>query len=253
MTTTVWTKFRTQLNSLMNDLNLTKTRYVRCINPNTKKIPGLFDLKYSLTQLQHAGLVSAIAMSRASFPNRMEFQDVLDRYWFLADFDSLKFMNLTHSDRNSLGKKKSLWKMISFDKRNDMTILQKVEELLGHLLKYSDLNGNNDSSTKKFVCGKTMVYFRSGVLEYLESERLKAYDRCATVIQCMIRKNSARVTFEELARQPPPTQLRARGNSLSAMLEREQNVFLFPFLFSFSFTLPLLLSVLLFSFLLSPS
>merc|ERR1712157_592025 len=74
---TVWTKFKTQLTNMLDEINTSKSRYVRCINPNKFKLPGAFDLKHCVRQLRSSGLVSAITVSRSSFPNRLTYSTIL--------------------------------------------------------------------------------------------------------------------------------------------------------------------------------
>lgn len=49
-----------------------------------------------------------------------------------------------------------------------------------------------------YACGKTVAYFRSGALEFLEALRLSGFDKSATVIQCFIRKQKALSTYRSL-------------------------------------------------------
>ena len=77
---TVWTKFKKQLTDMLNEINESKSRYVRCINPNTSKLPGVFDSTHCMRQLRTSGLVSAITLSRSSFPNRLPYESILERF-----------------------------------------------------------------------------------------------------------------------------------------------------------------------------
>ena len=54
---TVWTKFKTQLNELMETLSRTHTRYIRCIKPNSMKRPLTMQHKLTLEQLRCVGVV----------------------------------------------------------------------------------------------------------------------------------------------------------------------------------------------------
>merc|ERR1711862_106860 len=42
---------------------------------------------------------------------------------------------------------------------------------------------NNDNDDNYYVLGKTLVYFRPGILEYLETELLAIFDKCVIKIQ----------------------------------------------------------------------
>jgi myosin V len=64
---TVWTKYKNQLSSLMKDLRKTRTRYIRCIKPNVVKAPLLMEHKTVVDQLQCAGVVAGITITRSTF------------------------------------------------------------------------------------------------------------------------------------------------------------------------------------------
>eukprot|EP00978_Attheya_sp_CCMP212_P038752 scaffold195200_cov37-Attheya_sp.AAC.1 len=61
-----------------------------------------------------------------------------------------------------------------------------------------------------FICGKTRVYFRSGVLEFLEAKRLMAFDQMATKIQCFVRCRSALQTHDVLWNEREETRVLER-------------------------------------------
>ena len=81
---TVWSKFRTQLSDLMTDLAKTNTRYIRCIKPNTQKLPHLVDNESTIEQLRCAGVVAAVTISRAAFPNRLHIEEVEAKFTCLG-------------------------------------------------------------------------------------------------------------------------------------------------------------------------
>ena len=66
----VASKFRTQLTSLMSIIEQSRTRYIRCVKPNKLMKPRTIDHTHTVSQLESAGLVTAIVISRESFPNR---------------------------------------------------------------------------------------------------------------------------------------------------------------------------------------
>lgn len=152
----VWSKFKTQLNSLMKNLNETQSRYIRCIKPNTKKQPLLMQHMTTVEQLRCAGVVAAVTISRSAFPNRLDHRACLERFKVLI-------------------KKK---------KKKDITeAKEEVTKLMTRALKY--FPSKDDQAP--FVVGKTRIYFRAGVLEYLENERMKGWDQWAIDIQRVTR------------------------------------------------------------------
>mmetsp|Transcript_19831 Transcript_19831/g.35998 ORF Transcript_19831/g.35998 Transcript_19831/m.35998 type:complete len:543 (-) Transcript_19831:230-1858(-) len=217
---TVWTKFRTQLNALMTDLSSTRAWYVRCINPNMDKAAGVMDLKYTVTQLRYAGIVDAVTIARATFPNRLEFSQVMKRFRFLASHDFLKARKIHLVDERSEASRVSLVLDQLLQKVGaDLASREKqsVNVLLDHLLKSQEvLDGENAQVIMPFVCGETKVFFRTGALEYLESQRLLAYDRCATLIQSRFRRNIAVEQFS-LVRLNPPTRSLNQEDSFPIM------------------------------------
>merc|ERR1719162_1274505 len=67
---TVSMMFRQQLDQLVEDLNKTNPRYIRCIKPNANKTPGEFDSLDVLRQLRCAGMLECIRIRRAGYAVR---------------------------------------------------------------------------------------------------------------------------------------------------------------------------------------
>ena len=81
---TVATKFKRQLASLMEAVGQTQVQYVRCVKPNSSKSQHGFDLPMVTEQLRCAGVLEAIRISRAAYPNRLLHAEVLSRFGRLA-------------------------------------------------------------------------------------------------------------------------------------------------------------------------
>lgn len=62
MATTVVSRFSSQLNDLMKELEQTSTNYVRCIKPTPKQTSGIFDASYVLDQLRNSGTNEALEL-----------------------------------------------------------------------------------------------------------------------------------------------------------------------------------------------
>eukprot|EP00522_Entomoneis_paludosa_P018802 CAMPEP_0172440310 /NCGR_PEP_ID=MMETSP1065-20121228/970_1 /TAXON_ID=265537 /ORGANISM="Amphiprora paludosa, Strain CCMP125" /LENGTH=1156 /DNA_ID=CAMNT_0013189097 /DNA_START=168 /DNA_END=3638 /DNA_ORIENTATION=- len=165
---TVWTKFRTQLNSLMKMLNETQSRYVRCVKPNGLKKPLVMQHMMTVEQLRCAGVVAAVTISRSAFPNRLDHRSCLERFKMLVKKKGKKTEDYSDAKEG-------------------------VVALLSKALKPMAKDG-----VQAFVVGKTRVYFRLGALEFLENERMKGWDKWALDIQRVTRgwlvrrKNSGR-------------------------------------------------------------
>lgn len=184
---TVWTKFKSQLGELMANIGETRSRYIRCIKPNTMKEPKLMQHQSSVEQLRCAGVVAAVTISRSAFPNRLDHEHVLN-----------KFMCLEKSFvRKSSGK-------------GDLELLKlDAEGVLTRALKRQEVK-NNDTITKGFVCGKTRTYFRTGSLEYLENKRLYAFGDLAQDIQRVVRGFVKRAQYLRVRNSAIAVQSQAR-------------------------------------------
>uniref|UniRef100_A0A7S4T5L7 Myosin motor domain-containing protein n=1 Tax=Alexandrium monilatum TaxID=311494 RepID=A0A7S4T5L7_9DINO len=68
---TVSSEFRGQLQNLMERIRATEPHFVRCIKPNPQSVPGKFDRRSVVQQLQYQGVLQAIEVSRAGFPMRL--------------------------------------------------------------------------------------------------------------------------------------------------------------------------------------
>jgi len=165
---TVATKFKTQLTTLMQNIGETRTRYIRCIKPNQQKLPRKMEHKSTISQLRCAGVVAAVTISRSAFPNRLEHQATIDRFSCLSPVGA------------------------GFASHNPKV---EVDILLSNCLKPLEVSKGDGSVQKAFVCGNTRVYFRAGSLEYLETQRLTALGEKATKLQSKVRSYFLRQRF----------------------------------------------------------
>ncbi|XP_027929461.1 myosin-2-like isoform X2 [Vigna unguiculata] len=79
----VGTKFKGQLFKLMHQLESTTPHFIRCIKPNTKQLPGMYEQDLVLQQLKCCGVLEVVRISRAGYPTRMTHQEFAKRYGFL--------------------------------------------------------------------------------------------------------------------------------------------------------------------------
>mmetsp|Transcript_102334 Transcript_102334/g.153344 ORF Transcript_102334/g.153344 Transcript_102334/m.153344 type:complete len:1158 (+) Transcript_102334:210-3683(+) len=181
---TVMTQFKTQLTNLMKGLNETKSRYVRCVKPNTKKRKLVMEHITTMEQLRCAGVVAAVLISRSAYPSKLPKDDVLSKYGMLNE-----------------GKPKGGYPDVTTE----------IEDLLTKMLKHLEYQAKDGSTKKGFAMGKTRVYFRSGCLEFLESERNKIWDKwavkCQKVVRSfLVRRMIMRMKYEKFAGAVLPIQ-----------------------------------------------
>ncbi|KAG2637687.1 hypothetical protein PVAP13_2NG533600 [Panicum virgatum] len=79
----VVTKFKVQLFKLMQQLESTTPHFIRCIQPNGKQRPRLFEHDLFLHQLKCCGVLEVVRISRTGYPTRMTHQQFAERYGFL--------------------------------------------------------------------------------------------------------------------------------------------------------------------------
>lgn len=142
-------KFKVQLNELMNTLDRTDPQFIRCIKPNQEKVGGVFTSTLVLEQLRYAGLLEVCRIRKIGYPIRKDFKQFLYRYGCLVDDESPK--------------------------------LSSVQELCSYLLKLELLSKND------FQVGKTKVFLRGNQVDSLEARRESALKKYALTIQRVTR------------------------------------------------------------------
>merc|ERR1712002_1176071 len=81
---TVSSYFKGQLDDLMTTLYKTEPHFIRCVVPNTHKIPGGVEPGLIMHQYQCNGVLAGIAICMRGFPNRLPYADFKKRYSILA-------------------------------------------------------------------------------------------------------------------------------------------------------------------------
>ncbi|CEG46908.1 myosinlike protein [Plasmopara halstedii] len=172
MQETVSYKFKAQLSLLMSDISSTDVHYIRCIKPNSRKSPNIYEIDAVVNQLRCAGVVEAIRITRTAFPNKMAHEKFLRRFVMMK---SKKDIATT---------------------KESTTVFEACEQLVEELIsKNLDLwaqQGSELVTRPNFVVGKSLVYFGKNVLEFLEQRRtIFMHDR-AVLIQHAARRWVAR-------------------------------------------------------------
>ncbi len=76
----VGSKFKSQLEELMEKLRSTGTSFIRCIKPNVKMVAHSFEGGSILSQLQCAGMTSVLELMQQGFPSRTSFAELYQMY-----------------------------------------------------------------------------------------------------------------------------------------------------------------------------
>ncbi|KAL0966723.1 hypothetical protein UPYG_G00299320 [Umbra pygmaea] len=156
---TVSSQFKNSLHSLMATLSTSNPFFVRCIKPNTQKMPEQFDQTVVLNQLRYSGMLETVRIRRTGYPIRRPFQDFCSRYKVL--------MRGVSAPGDARG-------------------------LCVQLLNIYD------SSSAEWQLGKTKVFLRESLEHRLEKQREMEVLKAAMVIQAHIMGYMARKQYRRL-------------------------------------------------------
>lgn len=96
---TISAKFRTNLRSLIVELESTSTQFLRCIKPNQNKSPVEFDAALVYSQLCYSGVIGVVAIRKCSFPLRQSWAHIHDRLMTLKLYKGVSEISLS-GERN---------------------------------------------------------------------------------------------------------------------------------------------------------
>ncbi|KAL2866333.1 type V myosin [Aspergillus lucknowensis] len=145
--------FKSSLIELMGTINSTDVHYIRCIKPNEAKEAWKIEGPMVLNQLRACGVLETVRISTAGYPTRWTYEEFAVRYYMLC-----------HS---------SQW--TSEIKDMCHAILQKA------------LGNATQKKHDKYQLGLTKIFFRAGMLAFLENLRTSRLNECATMIQKNLR------------------------------------------------------------------
>ncbi|XP_010278385.1 PREDICTED: myosin-2 isoform X1 [Nelumbo nucifera] len=186
----VGTKFKGQLFKLMQQLESTTSHFIRCIKPNRKKLPGVYEKDMVLQQLRCCGVLEVVRISRFGYPIRMTHQQFATRYGFLL------LENVVSQDPLSIS----------------VSILQQFNIL-----------------PDMYQVGYTKLFFRTGHTGVLEDARNRLLQGIV-IVQKLFRGCQARRYFRELNRGISTMQSFVRGENArkeyQVLVKRQKAVFL---------------------------
>merc|ERR1712223_1036590 len=160
---TVSSFYNTQLDDLMKTLYATDPAFIRCVVPNTHKIPGGVEPGLVMHQYHCNGVLAGIAICRAGFPNKVLYPEFKSRYNILAAAAVAK----AKKDKDAAGAV--------------MTVIKLDPE--------------------KFRLGHTKVFFRAGILGYMEEVREDRIGSVLSWLQAQARGKASRLCFKKLQDQ----------------------------------------------------
>ncbi|KAL0330634.1 UNVERIFIED_CONTAM: protein OPAQUE1, partial [Sesamum angustifolium] len=98
----VASRFKQQLQALMETLSSTEPHYIRCVKPNSLNRPQRFENQSILHQLRCGGVLEAVRISLAGYPTRKTYHEFVDRFGIIA----LDIMDGSFNSSLQLGKTK---------------------------------------------------------------------------------------------------------------------------------------------------
>ncbi|KAH8915535.1 hypothetical protein BT69DRAFT_1229861 [Atractiella rhizophila] len=136
--------FKGSLISLMDTIELTNVHYIRCIKPNEAKRQWEFEPQMVLGQLRACGVLETIRISCAGYPTRWTFDEFAERYYMLVN--------------------SKYWG-------------PEIRNLCSEVLK------NAITDVDKYQVGLTKIFFRAGMLAFLENRRSDRLNYLVTLMQ----------------------------------------------------------------------
>eukprot|EP00435_Cladocopium_sp_Y103_P027520 s161_g6.t2 len=149
-------KFRLSLRQLIGKIDVSDPHFVRCIKPNTEKVPNKFNSPLVLEQLLFSGILEAVQIRQKGFASRASFDDFLKRYSCIASVDT-KTMGAT--------------------------------DLVKHFMEKLKLDAGG------MQVGKTKVFLKASVLDRLEAALAASRYNMALRLQAVMRSRQARKHF----------------------------------------------------------
>jgi len=160
---TVSSFYKGQLDDLMKTLYATDPSFIRCVVPNTHKLPGGVEPGLVMHQYQCNGVLAGIAICRKGFPNKMLYPEFKSRYNILAAGAVAKAKN---------------------DKAAAKAVLDTIK-----------------LEAEKYRLGHTKVFFRAGILGYMEEVREDRIGSVLSWLQGQARGKASRLVFKKMQDQ----------------------------------------------------
>merc|ERR1719412_1062274 len=147
----------------MKVLYSTDPSFIRCVVPNTHKIPGGVEPGLIMHQYQCNGVLAGIAICKKGFPNKIGYPEFKSRYNILAAMAVAR----AKKDKDAA---KALFKAIKLD-------------------------------PEKWRLGHTKVFFRAGILGFMEEVREDRIGEVLSWLQAQARGKASRLVFKKMQDQ----------------------------------------------------
>ncbi|KAG4097651.1 hypothetical protein H8356DRAFT_1308897 [Neocallimastix lanati (nom. inval.)] len=165
--------FKKSLIDLMTTIRSTDAHYIRCIKPNQAKEAFEFEPMMVLSQLRACGVLETIRISCAGYPTRWTFQEFVERYFLLINSKNWNFNDPKSFSLN----------------------------IVNNTIKDND----------KFQVGLTKIFFRTGMLAYLEKLRSDKLKKCVVLVQKNARRFIYQRRYQEIKKSAILVQNRIRS------------------------------------------
>ncbi|KAF2658966.1 hypothetical protein K491DRAFT_712984 [Lophiostoma macrostomum CBS 122681] len=169
--------FKSSLIELMSTINSTDVHYIRCIKPNEAKQAWKFEGPMVLSQLRACGVLETVRISCAGYPTRWTYEEFALRYYMLVPSAS--------------------W-------------TPEIRDMAKAILDKALGSGKNNG-TDKYQMGLTKIFFRAGMLAFLENLRTARLNGAAIMIQKNLRCKYYRRVYLETRASIIALQSLARG------------------------------------------
>ena len=177
--------FKSSLIQLMETINNTEVHYIRCIKPNEAKEAWKFEGPMVLSQLRACGVLETVRISCAGYPTRWTYEEFALRYYMLIP--------------------SAQW-------------TTEIRDMANAILRKALGEGKKDK-TDKYQLGLTKIFFRAGMLAFLENLRTNRLNDAAIMIQKNLRAKYYRRRYLESIDSIKTFQAHARANMARRKVE----------------------------------
>jgi myosin-5 len=197
-TTTVSSRFRTQLAELMDVLWSTTPSYIKCIKPNNLKFPGGFSCELVRDQLIYSGVLEVVRIRQEGFPIRKQFSVFYELFWPLA--------TATYGvagTRGDASKSREACEAIAREWLKEKELEREAEQRTKEDDESPEVDKEEAQATpaprapprQVFALGKNEIFLRYGQVERLEASLATLRQESAVVLQSRLVR--ARLAFKK--------------------------------------------------------